>query len=76
MYPETFQIIKRETHALRECLCADCSAERSRLDSLQSNRPGCVCLSPMNAYHLGIIGRSKLTACGSLVRQLLQPMDD
>lgn len=66
--PETLIIQKTEIHALRVCPCIACQAERQRIAT--TTPPGRISMTPLSAYHLGIIPR--LSPNGSVAANLLQ----
>lgn len=65
--PECFTVNKTEVHALRECPCSACTAERQRL--VEKIPPGRISLDPQSAYHLGYIPR--LSPAGSVAAGLI-----
>ena len=71
MIPETFTVYKTEVHALRDCPCDACTAERQRITNQLP--PGRISLTPQNAYQLGIIPR--LSPHGSVAANLMAQQD-
>ena len=71
MIPETFTVYKTEVHALRDCPCDACTAERRRITS--QTPPGRISLTPQNAYQLGIIPR--LSPFGSVAAEIKARQD-
>lgn len=73
MLPSTFEVTKKEIHALRVCPCEACSVERARIAALSvSPPPRHIFMPPIIALALGYISKDRLTTRGSVARTLTE----